>query len=762
MTASSSAPFGLKLAAASALTLFSAFVAALPLRADGFIYVQDVHWVRVPRPAPWPVRPNFPLEVTRHRVTAEIDETAARTRVEETFSNPNDGQLEGVYLFPLPADAAVTSFTMRIGGREVTGEMLEKNKAREIYQQIVRQARDPGLLEYVDRGLFRASVFPIPARGSVDVAIEYAETLDRDRGTATYRYPLDTGKYSGGEYKNVVVDVRLRSSAPIRSIHCPSHEGTAVSRSGEKEARVSYESKSLRADRDFVVTWNVSEDALAPVLITHRSSEPDGFFFFTIAPRPDKPKTVTPKDVVFVIDTSGSMLGAKLEQVKKALRYCIAGLNAGDRFNIVEFSTEARRFRERLADATDENRKLATAFVDELKARGGTNIEEGLRFALTDLAAKERLELVVLLTDGEPTIGLIAPQDILRMVKEKNPDHRRVFVFGAGEDLNAKLLDSIARETGGVTQYVRSEENIEVPLSNFYDKIDSPVLTDLRIEFPAGGVSEIYPRPLPDLFRGDQLEIYGRYQGDGQKTVVLRGKYQGEERVFEYSMSFQGGQNGFVARLWATRKIGYLLEQMRLSGETREVKDEVIRLSKLHGIITPYTSYLILEEDRVARRGPQATPELEFRYAASDALSSVPAGAGAEASPATVVARKAARAFEKDSGAESVESSRELGALKLGQGGKGAARGFVDDVINSGGAKMKQSGDRTFYLQGSRWVDSTLTSGASAGGAGARRVKYLSDEYWKLLETEPGIGKLLSAGSDVTFLWKGTTIIIES
>ncbi len=739
-----------------------ALLPVLDLSADGFIYIPDARVIPLPppRPRPWPPRPNFPLEVTRHRVTAEVDETAARTRVEETFYNPNDAQLEGVYMFPLPSDAAVSNFTMRIGGREVSGEILEKHRAREIYEQIVRQVRDPGLLEYVDRGLFRASVFPIPARGSVDVALEYSESLRRDRGTATYRYPLDTGKYSGGDYRDVVVDIRLRSSAPLRSIHCPSHEGAAVSRQGEKEARVTFEARTLRADRDFVVTWNVSEDALAPVVITHRGSEPDGFFFLTISPRPEKPKIIPPKDVVFVIDTSGSMLGPKLDQVRRALKYCIANLNAADRFNIVEFSTEARRFREALAEATDENRRLATAYSDEMKARGGTNLEEGLRFALADHVARDRLQIAILLSDGEPTIGVTAPQDIVRMVKEKNPDRRRIFVFGAGEDLNAKLLDAIAKESGGVTQYVRSSENIEVPLSSFYDKIDAPVLTDLRLELPAGGVQDIYPRPVPDLFRGDQLDVFGRYQGDGQKTVVLRGKFQGEERVFEYSLSFAGAQNGYVARLWAMRKVGYLLEQMRLSGETREVKDEVIRLSKLYGIITPYTSYLILEEDRIARRDVPADASLRFHDAAQDALRVAPGGAAAP-EEVTLAARNAAKAFGRSAGAESVETSRELGALKLGSGGDKAVRGFVEGVVNTAGARVRQIDDRTFYLQGTRWVDSALAARDQPPGAGVRRVKYLSDEYFKLLSDEPGIGKLLSAGPEVTFLWKGSTIAIE-
>jgi len=661
----------------------------------------------------------------------------------------------------LPAGAAVSGFAMKVGGKEVAGEILERDKARQLYEEIVRRVRDPGLLEYVDRGLFRASVFPIPANGAVEVKLEYSETLPRDAGTATYRYPFDTGRYATGSYRDVLVDVRLRSSAPLRTIHCPSHESVLVSRAGEKEARVTLEAAELRADRDFVVAWHVSEDALAPVVLTHRGTEAEGFFFFSIAPRPEKPAVVPPKDVVFVIDTSGSMRGAKLEQVKKALRYGLAGLHAGDRFNLVEFSTEARRFREGLVEATEENRGLATKQVDTFEARGGTNIDDGLALGLAGLDAADRLQLVVLLTDGEPTVGITGPDEILRRLKDKNPRGRRVFVFGVGEDLNAKLLDRVARETGGTTQYIRSGENIEVPLSSFFDKIDSPVLTDLRLDLPAGDVADVYPRPLPDLFRGEQLEVFGRYRTDGAKTAVLRGRFQGEERVFEHSLDFKGGENPNLPRLWAQRKIGYLLEQMRLLGETREVKEEVIRLSKLHGIITPYTSYLILEDARIVERPPASEPLRLYRLAARDAI----AGGAPGAAPPEALGREAERSlksFRAESGASAVEASRAVSALKAGAASAGPAGDFLLNVVNAGGERVRQAGERTFYLQGDRWIDARLSAAEPAPESGkTRRVKYLSEDYFALLKAEPGIGKLLAVGPQVTFLWKEEVVVVE-
>ena len=817
--------------------------------ADGFIYIPNAHvdiHIHPPRPHPprphpprphpprprppivRPIprprpRPNFPMQVTRHRVDIEIDDTVVKTKVEETFYNPNPRQLEGQYMFPLPPGASISGFKMKIGGQEVSGEVLEKDKARGIYESIVRQVKDPGLLEYVDRGLFRARVFPIPPRGGVDVTIQYTETVQRENGVAEYRYPLDTGKYASGPYQNVVLDLKLRSTQPLRSIQSPSHK-VDVSRKGEKEARVSFEAKSLAADKDFKLVWNVGEDALAPVLLVHRNHEKQGFYYLAISPRPEKPKKAPAKDVVFVIDTSGSMLGRKIDQVKKALRYCVDGLNDGDRFNIVDFSTEARRFRDSLETVTKETREQARTYIDQLVTRGGTNLEEGLRYGLQNLGEGDRLQMAVLLTDGEPTIGIVRPEDLLKSVRTNNKARRRVFAFAVGEDLNAKLLDQLVKAEQGASQYIRDQEDIELRLSSFYDKIDSPVLTDIRVEFPSGGFTDVYPKPFPDLFKGEQLAILGRFEGSGHKSIVVRGKFLGEERVFEYSLDFgdgkPNGKNDHVARLWAARKVGYLIEQMRLTGETSEVKGEVIRLAKLYGIITPYTSYLIVEEDNAVafRRNQNGRPHrlggararpgvagqqqgqgnsaldpsagadgdvLERRYAARDALLRKPASkappseaaggvqrAGESKGGRTTADRKsdyadrakniasAGKAFEKARGKQAIEFSRRIEKLKKSES-EDEADDYLREQVNRGGVSVKKLAGRTFYLQGSRWIDAALTAAKLEDEKKVDRIKYLSDAYFALLKTHKGIGKILSVGSSITFVWNHRVISID-
>ncbi len=747
------------------------------LEADGFIYI-DVHHHPFPPPHPVPLprivpRPEFPMQVVKHRVEVRIEDSLARTRVDETFYNPNGAQLEGTYLFPLPPGASISKFAMMVGGREVSGEVLDRDKARSIYESIVRQSRDPGLLEFVERGLFRARVFPIPPLGNVDVRVEYEEGLPSSGGIGRYRYPLNTGKYSAGDYRDVLIDVSLRTAAPLRSVNCSSHPAS-VSRPGDKEARIVFEARTLTADKDFVLDWNVGEDALAPALLVQRTHEPEGFFFLTIAPRPDRPKAPPSKDLVAVIDTSGSMLGPKMDEARRALRHFVNGLNPGDRFSIIDFSTEARRFRDGLAEVSDETRRQALAYIDGLQARGGTNIEEALRNGLAALepGGDERLKLVVLITDGEPTVGITRPEDIVRSIREKNTLKRRIFAFGVGVDLNARLLERLVQENRGALDYVLPGENIEVKLSSFWDKIDFPVFTDIRLEFPNFAVSDIYPKPLPDLFRGDTLQVTGRFRDGGRHPVVLRGRFQGEEKVFEYSLDFSppagaaAAGNDFIARLWATRKIGYLLEAVRLSGESKEVKEEVVRLSQQYGILTPYTSYLILEESRYAMPsapGGGTAPAAPARRA----LSSAPA---AEREEVRARAERASKEFAADRGAEGVSGGRAVQGLKLGKpGGAGgyAAGGSRDErlgeedfygVINRGGKKVQQLGARAFYLQGERWVEGSLSE---TDLTSARKVEYLSDGYFDLLAKNPGIGELLGVGEKVTFRWNGETIAVD-
>lgn len=545
------------------------------------------------------------IRVEEHKVSVSIEDGVARTRLVQVFRNPNNMNLEGTYMFPLPEGAAVSNFAMLMGGKMVQGEVLERNKAAEIYQGIVRRQQDPALLEYMGKRLFRARVFPIPARGIAKIELSYDETLLRDGRTVEWRYPYRTRSISRSPVGQASVHVKIKSTQPVMTVYSPSHEVDVVKK-GDHDASVSYETKQDPGDRDFVVVYGLAkEGAVGATLFAHSEGE-EGAFMLLLAPSSEleKGRTIA-KDVVFVVDTSGSMSGDKMEQTKKALRYCVNSLGEKDRFNIVPFATEATQWKESLVAASGANKDAAIGFVDKMQARGGTNINDALVSALGMSRDKERPYMIIFMTDGEPTIGVTQTKSILANVKEANKALTRLFVFGVGENLKVDLLDLLAEDNQGARDYVGSKENIEVKVSSFFEKVSSPVLADVSLEISGVKVKDLYPKRLPDLFRGAQLMVTGRYTGSGTAVIKLKGKVNGKavEHVFERAFKDGKDRTSFVPRLWAVRKVGYLMDQIRMNGRNDELAKEIVRLGKKYGIVTPYTSYLVIEDGAVVADG---------------------------------------------------------------------------------------------------------------------------------------------------------------
>src|SRR5437867_2283357 len=325
-------------------------------RGDGFIIVE--HPVEVPIGH----YPFAPLEVASHHVEVKIDGQVAITSIDQEFYNPNDQRLEGTYMFPVPKGAHIDKFSMEIGGKSVDAELLPAEKARQIYEDIVRKMRDPALLEYAGRDLFKVRIFPIEARSRKPVKISYTELLRSDAGTVTYSYPLSTEKFSAQPIKSLSVKVEVKSEQPLASIYSPSHK-VEIKRDGANRAVIGYESKDEKPDTDFHLVYNSEARDVGLSLITHKREGEDGYFLLLAAPTVAKENQPAPKDVVFVVDTSGSMAGPKLQQAKKALEFCVENLNNEDRFEIVRFSTEAEPLFGKLVDADSEHRKIGRAHV---------------------------------------------------------------------------------------------------------------------------------------------------------------------------------------------------------------------------------------------------------------------------------------------------------------------------------------------------------------------------------------------------------------
>jgi len=768
-----------------------------PALADGLIIAKPVpphhdDAVIEPMPMPRPAPYRFaPLQVDYHHVDVTIKDQVAVTEIDQVFINPSNMRLEGEYIFPVPRGAHIDKFSMDINGKQVEAELLDANKAKQIYTDIVRSMQDPALMEYAGQGLYKVRIFPIEPNSKKHVRLKYTQVLDKDTSLVGYTYPLNTEKFSSAPIKTVKVDVKLECKAPIKNVYSPGHDVT-VKRDGEHKATVSYEVRDARPDTDFQVFYSLdAEEDIGLSLLTYRDDAEDDHGYFMLLASPgyiDNPDAVVAKDVVFVLDTSGSMAGEKMKQASKALKFCIYQLNEGDRFEIVRFSTEAEALFGGLVPADSTHQKKAEEFADGLKAIGGTAIESALQHAVEPLVTRAKRDVgrpyvVIFLTDGKPTIGATDEDAILAALEKKLGDHAsaRVFCFGIGTDINTHLLDKITEKTRAVSQYVLPSEDIEVKVSSFYTKINSPVLSNLQVEVGKGvRLMQLHPPAMPDLFKGDQLVMLGKYEGTGDVAIELTGTVNGKAKKFTYEGTFEAYDtlHSFIPRIWATRRVGHLLEQIRLHGESEELKSEVTYLARRFGIVTPYTAYLIVE-DETARPTPGAPALLRGRFDAAadrrELAESYSELKSAKSGEAAVGGSKALGKLKDASGTAAPSEASDDAKLALdldkledegleraaqvtandsegGWGGEAARKSLVEKRKH--GTLNKTIGDTTFYYNGDAWIDQRAVGMKNAE---AVEVEFGSDKYFDLFTTLKGkdVAKYLALGKTVTFVHDG-------
>jgi Ca-activated chloride channel homolog len=716
-----------------------AFLLLIPsaLVADGMIVI--------PRPVPNVPHP-FPLSVTYHRVTVDIRDGLAKTSVDQEFVNPTSSRLEGEYIFPLPKGAVISNFAMEIDGKMTTAELLDAAKARRIYEDIVRSMRDPALLEYIGKGAFKVRIFPIEPRSRKKIRLSYSEVVRQDGGLHAYTYPLNTEKFSQQPLEEVAIRVNLESSLGLKTIFCPTHE-VEIRRKGNRTAVVGFEEKHTRPDEDFLLYYSTDDKQIGVSVLTHKPSGEDGYFLLSITPSYDAGSRPQPKDVTFVFDTSGSMSGRKMDQARRALRFGLGTLQPGDRFEVIRFSTEAEALFGDLVAANAANVAKAQAFADGLEPIGGTNSEEALKLAIDTnrRGSMSRPKIVVFMTDGKPTIGETDEERLVKRVTDGGVERMRVFTFGVGDDLNTHFLDKLTERTRAARTYVGEKEDLELPLSTFFEKIKSPVLVDPALEYGGGmRAYQTYPRHLPDVFKGSPLVVFGRYSGTGT-AVTLKGTVDGKLVSIPYYVQFPSHteENDAIAPLWAAQRIGYLLDQIRLNGEEKELVDEATRLARRFGIITPYTSYLVVEDERrhVARENQvmlqsPVAPRLKGEY----------------------------DAMQSKAGAPSVQASREVEAMKNAQNTHQMNQGSSRMTWTDASGKTQNLADQARNVQGravynvnGQWVDSKLRTSTQK----VQRVKFASPEYWALLDKEPESREFLALGRNVRFALRAQVIEVH-
>lgn len=694
----------------------------------------------------WPPR-NLPraLPVKSIKIDTKISSQVATTHVEQVFRNNTPFTLEGTYFFPIPETASIAEFAIWDGDRRLVGEVRSREEARRIYDEIVRRQRDPGLLEYAGKDLFQASIFPIAPNSDKKLEITYTQVVRAEGGTVSYRYPLGTGRQLA-TIDSVAGRVEVESKDPLRNVYSPTHS-IDVKRNGDRRSLVSFESEAGKEPQDFQLFYTISKEDFGLTLLTNREPGKQGYFLLMISPKEEwADQEYSAKDVVFVVDTSGSMAEAgKMEKARSALLYGVRILRPQDRFNVISFAGEEHLMESGLIAADDKGRQRGEAFVKALKPVGGTNINQSLLASLSQFSEnnRERPKIIVFLTDGLPTVGETNVSHIVENVRNASKPGVRLFTFGVGYDVNTALLDKLAAENGGVADYVEPKEDLEVKVSNFFTKVSYPVLTNLKLDMAGAKIDLVYPRAIPDLFRGSQVTLIGRYSNDESLDAVrltLSGQASGSTRTYTYDnlgFPLRNENNDYLPRLWATRRVGWLMEQVRSNGEQKELRDEIVDLGTRYGIVTPYTSYLAVENAQTSQYfiAPSSTPSAKRRAGGFS-------GGIVNSQPKTE-APSVAQTVTVDTGAAAVQQSKRARAL-----------GEVDSLERDDTRTdaVQRVGGKTFYLIEGVWTDSEFKAEARLPETA---LKFGSDDYFELLKQYPKLASYFALGEQVVVVFKG-------
>lgn len=581
------------------------------------------------------------VHIVNTKIHADIVDGVATTTIDQTIHNNTRRIAEGTWFLPLPAGAVADAFTMTAGGKEITGEVLDASSARNVYESIVRKRRDPGLLEYAGEGMLRARIFPIPANGDVGITVRLRQVLQPTGGMFEWSFPLGVAKLGDAASGPVGLEVRIKSQTALASVVTP-HADAEIRRQGDHGATISLEGKKGDLD-DLRVLYGLSEQEFGLHMLPYRKKGEPGYFTLMLSPPRTLAEDKLPARLVqMVIDTSGSMKGNKIVQAKASLQTFLASLRPKDRFQILTFASGVEKFFDAPRFATAANIKAAAARVDTLEAMGGTNIAGALSRALegatpTDDSSAEVTQ-IVFITDGQPTAGVTKPNEILQLTKELDRSRTRIFALGVGDRIDVRLLDDLVEQHHGARDFVSSKENIETKVDALCQKISRPALADVVVRIDGLDVFQHHPTNTRDLFCGEMMQVVGRYRDDGKHVVKITGSQNGKPVQYEFPVTFPKTslKHSFVQTLWARQHIAALLGEVRRNGAKHELVTEIRQLATRYGIVTPYTSQLIVEEGmRLAGRTPRPRSRrqpIQYRGPA-DTKPPVPGGGGAVGRP---------------------------------------------------------------------------------------------------------------------------------
>ncbi len=722
------------------------------------------------------------IEITDVTVGVVIQDQAATTTMDISLANRGGGMQEAELLVPVPDGAVVRGFDFEGAGAEPSARLLPVTEATATYESIVARIRDPALLEFAGHDLVRSSVFPVPAGGTQKVRLTYEHLLPAEGNRVDYVLPRSESLAHDLPW---TVHVQIESSQPIATVYSPSHEIDTVRGAGGRVS-VKLAEGARTVPGALRLSYLLEQDGVAATLFAYPDG-PDGGYFLMLAGVPELgagERTAVRREVTLVIDQSGSMGGDKIEQAREAARQVVAGLADGERFNVIAYSDTVSPFAAEAVEKSDETEQLARVFLDSIRAQGGTNLHDALIEALRPEPEPEVLPMVLFLTDGLPTVGVTSEVAIREAVAKANAHERRIFCFGVGYDVNAPLLDELAGESRATAEYVLPDEDVELEVASVFRHLSGPVLAGTELRFldaagreTPGRVLDVLPRPIPDLFDGDQLVLLGRYSGHEPLHATLTGDYLGRPRTFLFKFELDAAttRNAFVPRLWASRRIALLADEVRQLGadpaavalastavplnaagypihsayvspaavtpsvaldpRVDELVDEIVRLGTEHGILTEYTAFLATEgSDLSDRDAVLAQARHNFQ----------------------------SRAMGTRSGVGAVNQSMNYNA-QAQQSVLNPGNEFYDASMNRVQVTtVQQVNDRAFFQRGERWVDSRLVE-RDTPEAGARTVAFGSDEHLELARTlaAEGRGGVVSLPGEILLVVDGETILIS-
>lgn len=745
-----------------------------------------------------------------HRVKVNITNNVAQVSVMEAFYNKHDFPVEGDYIFPLPSDAAISNFAIVTDIMEIEGQVMDREEARELFTEYLRRGVDPALLEYFGNNLFRAKIFPIGSGEKVDFKIDYEHVMPVTGGLFKFEYPLKIDALIDGKIDSIEISITIKSDRAITTVFSPTHK-ISTTWLNNRKVEVRFSDRGYLPESDFVLYYGVSDRPFDMSLVTYKEHD-DGYFMLNIFPgKPPSSKPV-PKDIIFVLDVSGSMSGEKLKQAKEGLFFMLDHLNEGDRFDIIAFNDELKEFSsDGLVNANAFNIKKARKFAKSFYALGATDINLALTTALKKLSSHGggiRAKYILFLTDGRPTAGVVEVGAITRNIRAKL-GKARIFVFGVGYDVNTMLLDKIAEMSNGYVEYLEQGKDIERAITALYQAIQAPALIDVRLTIDGVETYQVYPRKMPDLYYGTQTIVTGRYKDGGEATIRIVGKdANGQGRTYTKSVWFPRSATNtdtevwlpksakntdtvvfswlpesdtgiytdllfwpsesdtntdtelsswvtesdtntdmkFVSRLWARRRIADLLAYIDEHGEDEEVVDEIKRLGKKYGIVTPYTSFFIREQD----------DPFYFSYTAPTFSN----GSGSKSRIRSQFSLGATLMHLLSSGAE--QNSNAVQSFRRSQ--IKAKYRYNQQVaqpeFSYAERRIKTAGDKTFFYDSDTgfWVDTEYDEDKCTN---TRVVTYGSDEFIDLVNSSKKLAVYLSIGKNVIVVVDGVCYKIK-